>query len=295
MVALNLEKTEKKFNIFLGEFLSKLTNVPTTPAISKELFSFRKKDYVLIKNNLSLPELTQNLLDDIIFEKSEILEILNEVFSNKSKFNSNFLKNLLDSNLFSTIISTNYDFLFEDYFFDTINKNTPFLLETPETDKVNFYKIFGDLNIPDKFILSTQDIKRIKILAFYEAFWKNIRNELCKNPTLLFAVNLEDTVFLDILNFIFSKIKKQHKKIYLYTNEDIKSEQAKDFLETYSVTLIKGDYEDFFKNIEIEFPELKKNSEISEKEISEKKKCDIKNSIEEIEEIKEEKENHNLY
>ena len=29
-------------------------------------------------------------------------------------------------------------------------------------------------------------------------------------------------------------------------------EKAKDFLETYSVTLIKGDYEDFFKNIEIE-------------------------------------------
>lgn len=253
-----LKSDQKKFNIFLGEFLNKLSNTPTTQMISKELFAMKKKDYVLINNNLSLPELSQNLLDDIILEKDEIFEILNKLFSKNSKYNNSFHKALLDSNLFSTIISSNYDSIFEDYFFDLLNKQTPFSINKDEVNKISFYKLYGDFNIPDKFVLSTQDIKRLKILDFYTPFWRKISDDLCKNPTILFGINFSDSTILGILEFIFSKIKKQHQPVYLYSDTAINSEITQNFIDTYSITVIEGKMDEFLNIIKNYFPDLQK-------------------------------------
>lgn len=250
-----------KFNIFLGEFINELTNSPTIKTISKELFSARKKDFILFDNNLSLPEIAQNLLDDVVLEKKEILEILNNIFSTKYKYNNNFYKQLLDSNLFSSIISSSYDYIFEDYFFDMINKHTPFILSDDELEKVSFYKIYGDLKNPDKFALSSQDIKRLKILGFYEVFWQKIRKDMCKNSTILFGININDSSFMGILDFILSKIQKQHKPIYLYVDKFVKSETLDAFLEKYNILVINGENESFIPTIENYFPELRKTGD----------------------------------
>lgn len=246
-----------KFNIFLGEFLNRLSNSPTIQAISKELFSAKRKDYILINNNISLPELAQNLLDDVVLEKNQIINTLNKIFLENTKYNNSFHKKLLDSNLFSSIISSNYDYIFEDYFFDLVNKNTPFYLNNDELDKISYYKIYGDFKNPDNFILSTQDVKRLKILAFYEPFWKKLASELCENPTILFGINFNDATFLGILDFIFSKAKKMHKPIYLYTDTSIKSEITEQFIKKYSIDIIEGSYNDFFDIIKENFPKTK--------------------------------------
>ncbi|MDO4691138.1 MAG: SIR2 family protein, partial [Fusobacterium sp.] len=257
MADLSLKNNSNKFNIFLGEFLNKLTNSPTIQAISKELFSVKKKDFVLINNNISLPELAQNLLDDVIFEKSEIIDILNRIFSENSKYNNIFYKELFDSNLFSTIISSQYDYIFEDYFFDLINKNTPFSINKDGINKLSFYKLYGDLREAEHFILSTQDVKRVKLLSFYEAFWKKLAEELCQNPTILLGINFNDATFLGILNFIFAKTKGLHKPIFLYNESSIKTEAMENFLKKYSINLIEGTYSEFFNVIKKHFPEMK--------------------------------------
>lgn len=256
MLNSNLKNNSKKFNIFLGEFLNKLSNSPTIHNISKELFSIKKKDYILINDNLSLPELSQQLLDDIVFNKDEILEVLVKLFSKKSRYNNNFHKQLLDSNLFSSIISSNYDTIFEDYFFDQINKSTPFLVNNDELDKVSFYKLYGDLESSHNFILSTQDIKRLKILDFYSPFWRKIYNDLCKYPSILFGINFNDTSFIGLLDFIFSKIKDKHQTIYIYIDTSIKSKSFEDFINKYSINIIEGSYDNFFENVKNYFPDL---------------------------------------
>lgn len=246
-----------KFNIFLGEFLNRITNSPTIQAISRELFSIKRKDYILINNNISLPELAQNLLDDVVLEKNEIIEILNKLFSENKKYDSTFYKNLLESNIFSSIISTNYDYIMEDYFFDLINKNTPFYINNDELRKPSFYKLYGDLKEPEKFILSTQDIKRIKILSFYQAFWKKICDDLCKNPTILLGINFNDSAFLGILDFILSKVKNLHKPLFIYTDNPMKTENMEYFISKYSIEVIEGSYDDFLDLIKEHFPKLK--------------------------------------
>ncbi|WP_022819083.1 SIR2 family protein [Fusobacterium russii] len=246
-----------KFNIFLGEFLNKITNSPTTQAISRELFSIKKKDYILLNSNISLPELAQNLLDDVVLEKSEIIKILSKLFSDNTKYNITFHKNLLDSNLFSSIFSSSYDYIIEDYFFDLVNKNTPFCVNNDELKKISFYKIYGDLKESEKFVLSTQDIKRIKVLAFYETFWKKICADLCKNPTILLGINFNDSAFLGILDFIFSKVKNLHKPVFIYTDNNIKTENMEYFIKKYSMEVIEGQQNDFFNIIKEHFPAIK--------------------------------------
>ena len=45
------------------------------------------------------------------------------------------------------------------------------------------------------------------MLAFYNEFWDKLRAEFNKRPTILFAANLEDKIFLDVLDFIIAKTK----------------------------------------------------------------------------------------
>lgn len=246
-----------KFNIFLGEFLNKLTNSPTIQTISRELFYIKKKDYILINSNISLPELAQSLLDDVVLEKDEIIRILNKLFLDNAKYDITFYKNLLDSNLFSSIFSSTYDYIIEDYFFDFVNKNTPFYINNDELKKPSFYKLYGDLKEADKFVLSTQDIKRIKVLIFYENFWKKICSDLCKNPTILLGINFNDSAFLGILDFIFSKVKNLHKPVFIYTDSSVRTENMEYFIKKYSMEIIEGQYSDFFNVIKEHFPELK--------------------------------------
>lgn len=234
-------RENSKFNLVLGELFNKYTLAADLKTISKELFLQKDKEYIIFNDNLSLPEMTQKLLDDIIYEKSQIIEKLNNIFLVKSKYNNLFCKEILDSNLFSSIISSNYDYIFEDYFSDYLKKITPFSADSRDLEKVKFYKIYGDLKNPDKFILSTQDIKRLKILEIYKDFWKNIRDDLAKRPTILYAINLNDTVYIDLLSFMLSDTKR-NKKIYLIKDKDdmkyLNSERIKNFIDKYSINII---------------------------------------------------------
>nr|WP_314530443.1 SIR2 family protein [uncultured Fusobacterium sp.] len=259
-----MQDTNINFNLFIAEEFCKLISSPSNQVITKDLFSTTNKDFVVLNNSLALPELTQKFLDDIIYDKKEIVERISKIFSSRSRYNLNFYKKLFENDLFATIISSNYDYVLEDSFSNQIKKNTPFYLSNDESAKKSFYKIYGDFKDREQFIISTQDIKRVKLLGFYTEFWNRLREEFKKRPTIFLGFNMNDKVLLDILDFTLSKIGKGLKEIYIYTNQTsdkiLVDNDIASFVKKYSVKFISGENEEFFQTV------LKKFNLISEQE-----------------------------
>ena len=256
-----------KFNLFIGENFNELISLPTNQLIIRNLLSVTDRDVIVLNNNLSLPELVQRLMDKILYGKKEIVEIISNIFSMENKSDLTFYNNIFDSNIFSSIISTNYDYTLEENFLNLIKISTPFNVSNDESGRVAFYKIYGDYKDRDKFIISTQDVKRVKMLAFYNEFWGKLRAEFNKRPTILFAVNLEDKVFLDVLDFIIAKTDRL-QPIYLYSSDEIdKLLTDKDiisFINKYSIEIIKGENKEFIANIKEKFYGEKKSGDVQQ-------------------------------
>ena len=241
-----------KFNLFIGENFNELISLPTNQLIIRNLLSVTDRDVIVLNNSLSLPELVQKLMDKILYGRKEIVEIINNIF---------------DSNIFSSIISTNYDYTLEENFLNLIKISTPFNVSNDESGRVAFYKIYGDYKDRDKFIISTQDVKRVKMLAFYNEFWGKLRAEFNKRPTILFAVNLEDKVFLDVLDFIIAKTDRL-QPIYLYSSDEIDrlltDKDIISFINKYSIEIIKGENKEFIANLKEKFYGEKKSGDVQQ-------------------------------
>ena len=90
-----MQDTNINFNLFIAEEFCKLISSPSNQVITKDLFSTTNKDFVVLNNSLALPELTQKFLDDIIYDKKEIVERISKIFSSRSRYNLSFYKNYL--------------------------------------------------------------------------------------------------------------------------------------------------------------------------------------------------------
>ena len=256
-----------KFNLFIGENFNELISLPTNKLIIRNLLSVTDRDVVVLNNSLSLPELVQKLMDKILYGRKEIVEIISNIFSMENKSDLTFYNNIFDSNIFSSIISTNYDYTLEENFLNLIKISTPFNVSNDESGRVAFYKVYGDYKDRDKFIISTQDVKRVKMLAFYNEFWEKLRTEFNRRPTILFTVNLEDKVFLDILDFIIAKTNRL-QPIYLYAGEEVDrlltDKDIISFINKYSIEIIKGENKEFTANLKEKFFGEKKSGDVQQ-------------------------------
>jgi len=217
-----------------------------------------KFNLLLGDNFTSLAELVQKLLDKVLNEKQEIVDIISDLFSMENKSDLSFYKEIFDSDMFSSIITTNFDYTLEENFLNLIKINTPFDMNNEESGKVAFYKIYGDYKDKDidKFVLSSQDIKRI--------IWEKLRIEFNKRATIILGANLEDKEFLDILDFIMSKTDRL-QTTYLYINDEIDKYMADknitNFINKYSIEIIKGEAKDFIPNLKERFFDEKKSGD----------------------------------
>ena len=111
-----------KFNLFIGENFNELISLPTNKLIIRNLLSVTDRDVVVLNNSLSLPELVQKLMDKILYGRKEIVEIISNIFSMENKSDLTFYNSIFDSNIFSSIISTNYDYTAEENFLNLIKE-----------------------------------------------------------------------------------------------------------------------------------------------------------------------------
>lgn len=243
---------DQKFNLFVGDFLNKISGYPTRNDISEAIFSEIKssaKGYIKDLNSFS--DIVQAYLDAVIDTKKNLIKQIKENFEYRYNTNLEIYNNVIDSKYFDTIFTLNFDTILETNFSNTLNKITPYEIKHSIENKISYYKIFGDITNVGTVFISSQDIRKLKTLEFYTPFFENIRKEFKLKPTLFLGVNLEDSDFLNILDFILTPIKDL-QNIYMVASTTIISTKATDFINKYNIKLITSDtleFINYFKDI----------------------------------------------
>lgn len=243
---------EQKFNLFSGDFLNKLSGYPTRSEISEAILSEIKnsvRNY--IKDMSSFSDIVQAYLDSVVDTKKNLVRQIKENYEYRYNTNLEIYDNIISSNHFKTIFTINFDTILENNFPNTITKITPCQLKEIQDDKIGYYKFFGDINNVGTVFISSQDIRKLKSLEFYDNFFNKVRKEFELRPTLFLGISLEDSDLLDILDFIAAPIKNL-QPLYMVTSTTIISSKAAELINKYNIKLITfgtKDFIDYFKEI----------------------------------------------
>lgn len=243
---------EQKFNLFIGDFLNKISGYPTRVDISEAILSEIKssaKNYIKDLNSFS--DIVQAYLDAVIDTKKNLVKQIKENFEYRYNTNLEVYNNIINSRYFDTVFTLNFDTILESNFSSIVNKITPYEIKENTEEKINYYKFFGDITNVGTVFISSQDIRKLKTLEFYNPFFKKVREEFKTKPTLFLGVNLEDSDLLNTLDFVLSPIKDL-QNIYMVASTTIISTKATDFINKYNIKLITSDtieFINYFKEI----------------------------------------------
>ncbi len=152
--------------------------------------------------NLNLSILAQSIYD-LRGSRNFIIETLREVF--KKRPNNVKVHNTISKiPHIKTIITTNYDNLFEYAFGDkcqTLINNSD--LAYIDNNKTQLYKIHGDLSFPDSIIIKDSDYNNFfKSNKEGELFWNSVKEKMATKSILFIGYSLEDSN----IQILFEKI-----------------------------------------------------------------------------------------
>ncbi|MGL2992693.1 SIR2 family NAD-dependent protein deacylase [Flavobacterium sp. TSSA_36] len=154
-----------------------------------------------------------------------------------------------------TIITTNYDTLFED-----TNKNLQVIRRSSDypianSKKQQLFKIHGDLSDTTNIILTKSDYNKFFIENKDETvFWTAIKDRLASNNILFIGYSLEDNNVMVMFEKILSEIGENRKELFFVAPSI--SQTKKRFLDRKGINFIESTGEDLIKDI---FEDLKLN------------------------------------
>lgn len=189
--------------LFAGAGLSLYAGYPSGNALKNIFYNkLNVKEKEIIDEHQTLSTLTQNLFD-LHNGRNSTISILRDVFLAKPK-STDLHTRISEIPHFKTIITTNYDQLFENTLGDKAqllisNKDLPYL----DKKRVQIYKIHGDLSLPDTIILKDSDYNNFfKNNKEAEPFWNSVKEKLTTQSILFIGYSLEDAN----IKVIFEKI-----------------------------------------------------------------------------------------
>lgn len=239
---------EQKLNLFVGDFLNKLSGYPTRVDISEAILSEIKqsaKNYIKDMNSFS--DIVQAYLDAVVDTKKNLVRQIKENFEHRYNTNVEIYGDILNTGYFTKVFTINFDNIIEEHFADKIEKITPFgMKKNEEIKEIKYYKIFGDINSVGTVFISSQDIRKLKTLDFYKEFFKEIREEFKARPTVFLGVNLEDSDLLGMLDYILSPLET-YEQIYMVTYTSIISSKTAELISKYNIKLITSGTKEFLQ------------------------------------------------
>jgi len=282
-----VKNSSEKYNIFLGEFFYRAINIPTRENLSTTFlseFSNKESDQKIsnvitegkngfVKSKDSFFDITQTYLDKTIGSRFDLLSEIKNTFDAISTEKNSLFDNLVNKENIRCLFSINYDTFIErnEKYLNDLETILPFKVtreikapEFVENDKIRYFKILGDISNTTDMYITSQDIRKMKTLAFFGEFWDKIREEILERPTIFLGINFNDLDFLDIIDFLLSKIKRLDQPIYLVQSNPIFNESVVKLKDKYGMKIICTDEHQFLKSFNLtptmEF--LKKNIDI---------------------------------
>lgn len=204
--------------LFVGAGLSLYAGYPNGNELKKKLFeSLSEMEKSEMDFNLSLNEFTEEFYRIKGNNRNKLIKILNDCFINFQPKSTLYHDKLALVSHFKTIITTNYDRLFENSYGDNCkivfsSKQIPYL----ENDKTTIFKIHGDLQDPDSIIITKSDYNNFfKNSRENEIFWTVVKERFCTKSVLFLGYNLEDPNVSVVFDKIADELKTNRKECFL--------------------------------------------------------------------------------
>ena len=259
----NFFDKEQKLNLFIGDFLSKLTGFPRRLELADMILSDIKqsaKGY--IKNRDSFSDVAQAYLDAVVSSKKALLKQIKEIFDIKHLKNVEIYNDIFAADYFQTIITMNYDVVIEKLFSSMITLSTPNEYTISPDNKIRMYKIMGSIFNNEDFFVTSQDVRKLKVLEFYNKFFTELCKELQSRPTIFLGVDLKDPDFIDILDFIMKKAGGLTQPVYVVSSTSVIDSRIADVINRYNIKLTVFNEQEFLEGLRT----LNVNEDSDEKE-----------------------------
>lgn len=246
-----LEKIRKEeVVLWAGAGLSMYAGYPSGTELSKLILEELDEDVkCLIDKNQPLPYLTEEILRATEYKRDHLINLVDKAFK-KVKSKTNYLHEILRTiPHFSTIITTNYDRLFEEVYQDDCeiviyDKDIPKLRK----DKTHVFKVHGDLNDPNSILITNSDYIKFASDGKSESiYWSVVKERISTNSVLFIGYNLEDQNIEAEFDRIIKTLGKDRLAWYL-VSPNLKQSKV-NHLRSKNIFYVNDTAENFIKTI----------------------------------------------
>ncbi|MGL6168781.1 MAG: SIR2 family protein, partial [Fusobacteriaceae bacterium] len=200
-----------KINLFLGDFLVRQAGYPTRRDLAKLLIKDMKENIKgYIRDENSLFQVSQIYLDGVVTSRSALLKKIKNLYET-NRDTTELVKVFSESEKINAVFSTDYDIVLDDVNSNKIVKILPTdeRIEASKGGEIKHYKFLGDINRYDKIFISIQDFRKLKVLDFYKNFFKSMKEDIEKYPTLILGLDLNNIDCIDMLESILLGAEKK--------------------------------------------------------------------------------------
>ncbi len=209
---------EEEVIIWAGAGLSFYAGFPSGKRLGEILTeSLSKAEKELLPTSLMLPDLAEEYYRIKGNNKNSLLKILNKIFLDFTPESTTCHDKIASIPHFKTIITTNYDKMFENSQKQkgqliTSSKQIPYL----DKNKTNIFKVHGDLSEPESIIITKSDYNNFfKKESQNNVFWSVIKERLSTKSVLFLGYNLEDPNISVIFEKITEVLDTHRKECFL--------------------------------------------------------------------------------
>jgi hypothetical protein len=189
--------------LWAGAGMSMYAGYPSGASLAKQIYlDLPDSQRTFVNENMGLTALAEEYRA-IKGTRNGLITLLTRCFHSTPK-SLEYHQKLSQIPHFKTIITTNYDRLFETAYEDKAqvifsNEHVPYI----DKDKVQIFKVHGDLTKPDSVILTTSDYNNFfKSGAEQNLIWTVVKERVATKRILFIGYNLADPN----VDVIFSKI-----------------------------------------------------------------------------------------
>lgn len=169
-----------------------------------------------INENLLLPDLAEEFYRIKGSNKNSLIRILNKTFIDFKPTSTSCHDKIVSIPHFKTIITTNYDKLFENaYGGEGQLIYSPAQIPYIDKNKTSIFKIHGDLTEPNSIIITKSDyIRFFAENTEYNILWTLIKERISTNCILFMGYNLEDHNISAVFDRITDALKDNQKECF---------------------------------------------------------------------------------
>jgi NAD-dependent SIR2 family protein deacetylase len=235
--------------LFVGAGMSLYAGYPSGAGLAKIMYDNLTSD---LQKDIEFTANLSKLAEDIYYlkggNKNYLIENLKKEFQ-KEPFSSETHQILAKIPQIKTIITTNYDTLFE-----TTNKNLEVIRKSADCATANpkkqcLFKIHGDLSDTTNIILTNSDYNNYFVKDSEKSiYWNTVKTKLVENHIIFIGYALEDSNIMVIIEKILNELGDNRKEMF-FVAPSIAPAKLK-FLQQKGIEYVQSTSEDLIKELD---------------------------------------------